>query len=210
MPLDIGQFISEIRTSKDEVDGSGRLIASAWSKIAPRLGPMFDKIQDAVNQTASAAGVDATQHKQSPDPPAKLNVKVAGEMAHVTIEDHSARDRSLHYFVETSNSPSFSAAHVEHLGVSRGRVLNLPTKDDNGNTHKWYFRAYSMSPGSEKPSPHVYFGQKGAPTPVQMAGSTNLSLLPSTGSGTTPTNGQKPGQGYGHAQVSNEAATKGK
>ena len=186
--LDLSTWISEIRTSRD------------WAKTSSRLGPMFQFIQDAINQSAKAAGVDSTQHLQQPNPPAKLNVKTSGEMAHVTIEDHSARSRSLHYFVEYANNKAFSSPHVEHLGVSRGRILNLPTKDDNGNTQKWYFRSYSMEPGSKKASSKVYYGQAGAPTAVQMSGSTQLSLLPSTGAGTAPTNGQKAGQGFGTVQ----------
>ncbi len=186
--LDLTQWISEIRTSRD------------WTKTSSRLGPMFQNIQDAINQAARAAGVDSTQHLAQPNPPAKLNIKTAGELAHVTIEDHSARSRSLHYFVEYANNKSFSGAHVEHLGVSRGRILNLPTKDDNGNTQNWYFRSYSMEPGSKKASSKVYYGQQGAPTAVQMSGSTQLSLLHSTGSGTAPTDGQKAGTGFGTVQ----------
>lgn len=194
MALDLTQFISEIRTSGD------------WAKIAPRLGPMFQNIQDSINQAAQAAGVDPTDHLSQPNPPAALNVKVAGELAHVTIQDQSARSRSLHYFVEYANNTAFSGAHVEHLGVSRGRILNLPTKNDDGTqTHNWYFRTYSMEPGSKKASNKIYYGVSGAPTAVQMQGTTQLTLLPSTGSGTAPTDGQKPGQGFGTSQVSKEA-----
>lgn len=195
MSLDLSQMISEIRTSAD------------WAAIAPRLGPKLQNIQDAINQAAQAAGVDATKHLDQPDPPAAINVKVAGELAHVTIEDNSARDRSLNNFVEFSTAKSFSPASTwtEHLGVARHRVLNLPTNDDNGQPHNWYFRTYTMSLGSKKASPHVYLGQQGAPTAVTMGGSTNLTLLPSTGAGTAPSNGQKAGTGYGTSQFSKEA-----
>ena len=194
--LDLTQFISEIRTS------------ASWEKIAPRLAPYFQNIQDGINQAADAAGVDATQHKQQPDPPAKLNIKTAGELAHVTIEDHSARSRSLHYFLHVSTNTAFSNPHVVHMGVSRGTVLNLPTNDDNGNPVKYYFRCHSMEPGSIKASDHVYHGQQGAPTAVQMSGSTNMTLLTSTGSGTNPTDGQKSRSGYGTPQFSNETVSK--
>jgi hypothetical protein len=196
MALSLTTWISEIRNSTD------------WSKIAPRLGPMFEKIESSINQVARVTGVDPTNLKQQPDPITKLNVKVSGEMAHVTLDDHSARSRALHYFVEYSNNTNFSGAHVEHLGASRGRVLTLPTNDDQGNKQNYYFRAYSMEPGSEKPSSHVYNGQQGAPTPVQMSGTTNLSLLPSTGSGTASTTGQKTGEGFGKATFSQESYKK--
>jgi hypothetical protein len=202
--LDLTTWISEIRTAVEGPDENGKI--SAWSKIAPRLGPMFQAIQDGINQTAKAVGVDSTTLAQQPNPPAKLNVKVAGELAHVTIEDNSARDRSLNNFVEYSTTPSFSPASTwtEHLGAARHRVLNLPTKGDSGATHQWYFRAHTMGLGSEKASPHVYLGQEEAPTPVSMAGTTSLTLQPSTGCGTTPSNGQKAGEGFGKAQNSNE------
>lgn len=188
MALDLSQYIAEIATSTD------------WGQIAPRLKPLFEKIRDGINQAASAAGVDATSHLQQPNPPAKLDIKVAGELAHVAITDNSDRTRSRHYFVEYSNNTSFSNAYVEHMGVSRNKVLNLPTNDDNGSPHNWYFRTYSMEPGSTKASPKVYHGQALAPTPVVMGGTTNLSLLPSTGAGTAPSNGQRAGQGYGTVQ----------
>ena len=192
--LDLTQWISEIRNS------------DTWEKIAPRLGPMFQNISDAINQTAKNAGVDSTTLGQRPNPPSALNVKVAGELAHVTITDNSARDRTRNNFVEYSTSSSFSPASTwtEHLGVGRHRVLTLPTNDDGGNPHQWYFRAHTMSLGSEKASPHVYLGQQGAPTPVTMSGITNLTLQPSTGCGTTPSNGQRAGEGYGKAQNSIE------
>lgn len=193
MALDLTNMISEMRNSK------------SWEEFAQRAAPYFQNLQDAVNQTASAAGVDATKHLESPDPPAKLNVKVAGETFHATIEDNSARSRAHNYFLEYSNQPSFSQSWVKHLGVSRDHVQTLPTKDDNGVTHNWYFRTYSMESGSKKASSHVYLGEQGAPTAVQMQGSTNLTLLPSTGAGTAPSNGQKPGQGFGTSQLSKEA-----
>jgi hypothetical protein len=194
--LDLTQLISEIRTSRD------------WPTTAARMAPQLQNIQDAINQSAQAAGVDPTQHLQTPDPPTKLNVKVAGELAHVTIEDNSSRSRSRNYFVEYSNQTSFSGAWTEHLGVGRHRVLNLPTKDDGGNTQNWYFRSFSMEPGSKKASPHIYFGEQGAPTSVTMSGSTSLTLSPSTGCGTAPSNGQKAGQGFGTNQVSDKAVAK--
>ncbi len=194
--LDISQWVTEIRNSSD------------WSKIAPRLGPMFDKIQSSINQTAQVLGADPTNLKETPKPITALNVKTSGEMAHVTLDDHSARSRALHYFVEYGNNTNFSGAHVEHLGASRGRVLNLPTNDDHGHPQNWYFRGYSMEPGSEKPSSHVYFGQQGAPTPVVMSGSTNLSLLPSTGAGTASSTGQKSGEGFGKSTFSSESYKK--
>jgi hypothetical protein len=197
--LDLGQWISEVRNSSD------------WDKIAPRLGPMFEAIETAINQTAKSAGVDSTGHLQAPDPPSALNIKAAsnGEQVHITIADNTSRDRTLNYFVEHSTSPVFSPASTwtTHLGVSRHHIMTLPTYPDAGGTKiNYYFRTYSMSPGSEKPSPHVYFGQSMAPTAVTMNGATQLTLQTSTGAGTSPSNGQRAGKGFGIAQVSDEKA----
>ncbi len=193
MALDLSNWISEIRTSQD------------WGKIAPRLGPMFQQLQDSINQGFSAVGVDATNTRQTPNPPASLSVQASsnGELAHVAISDNSDRSRALSYFLEHSTSPNFSptATYTTHLGAARQHMLTLPTQDANGNTQSYYFRAYSMEPGSEKASAHVYYGQQLAPTAVQMNGSTKLTLLPSTGAGTAPTNGGKAGQGFGTVQT---------
>jgi hypothetical protein len=201
MALDITQMISEIRTSHD------------WIQTARRIAPYLQQLQDAVNQSAQAAGVDATQHSEPPSPPAKLNVKAAGtgELAHFTVEDNSPRGRALHNFLEISTSSSFSPAstYTRELGPGRHHVESLPTFLDDGSTKQTYYaRCYTMEPGSKKSSEHIYHGQAGAPTGFQMNGSTALTLMPSTGCGTAPSNGQKAGVGFGASQFSDETFKK--
>ena len=171
--LDLGYFIDEIRDEQ------------------PRLALMLNKIVRAVNQTAGVLGIDSTSHASPPDPPRAINVKAANGLAHVTITDHSQRGRSLMYFLEHDTDPAFSNPHVVQLAASRGTFLNLPAKDDNNNPQNWYFRGYSMNPGSTKRSDHVVFGGFASPTTVAVGGTTQLTPLPSTGSGTASTTGQQ-------------------
>jgi hypothetical protein len=156
----------------------------------------FRLVEDAINRLGRSAGASPVGDVAQPAPIQAVNVKVSGETAHVTITDNSALSRNIHYFLEYANEPNFLAPHVEHLGTSRGRVLSLPANDDTGAPQSYYFRGYSQYPGS-KPSPHVLLGPQGSPTAVQMTGTTNMTLLPSTGSGTAAPNGQQGGQGFG-------------
>jgi hypothetical protein len=180
--LDIDNFITEL------------------SVEAPRLALMMRKVVTAVNQTAGVLGIDSTSHASPPDPPQGINVKAANGLAHVTITDNSQRGRSLNYFLEHDTNPAFPAPHVVQLVASRGAFLSLPAKDDGGNAQHWYFRAYSMNPGSAQRSAHVVFGGFATPTAVNVGGSTSLTPLPSTGAGTASTTGQQGGQGFGSAQ----------
>lgn len=159
-------------------------------------------VEDAINRLGRNSGISPVGDVSPPPPIQQLNVKVSGETAHVTLTDNSAINRNIHYFLEYANEPNFLRAHVEHLGTSRGRVLNLPANDDSGTPQNYYFRAYSQYAGS-KPSPHANFG---GTTPVAVTMNpgatlttpTNLTLLPSTGSGTAAATGEQGAQGFGN------------
>ncbi len=168
----------------------------------PKLGIFLrSTVLNGINTVAKHASVAPSGDMQPPSAPGGINVKVAGEMAHVTINDDNEIQRNVEYQVEYADNPSFSGAHVEHLGSSRGRVLNLPTfpdpnpDDPSPPPHNWYFRTYSQYPGSN-PSPITTYGAEN-PTPVNMAGTTALTLQPSTGSGTALGNGSQSGWGLG-------------
>ena len=182
MALDLSQYLTEIKADN------------------PRLAVALQNIEDSINQAAQAAGTDATQHTEPPNPLNAINVAAGSDSVHVTLEDNSQRSRALNYFVEWSaNDPSFANPHVEHLVASRGRVLSLPPMDADSNPYTYYFRAYSAYPSSKIPSTPVYFGGK-IPQAVTLSGSTTLTLLNSTGSGTAPSNGQRGGVGFGKSQ----------
>jgi hypothetical protein len=180
--LNVDQFITELRSN------------------SPRMAFMMTKIVNAINQTANAMGVDSTSFQQAPQAPQAVQVKAAGGIAHVTITDSSQRSRALNYFVEHDTDPNFTNPHVAHLVASRGVFLNLPAFDDNGDAQPWHFRAYSMLPGSKTPSAPIYFGSAQTPTPVNVGGTTQLTPLTSTGSGTASTTGQQGLSGFGRPQ----------
>jgi hypothetical protein len=179
--LDIENFITELAVNQ------------------PRMALMMRKVVTAINQTANVQGVDSTDFQSPPSPPQNISVKAANGLAHVTITDNSQRGRALNYFLEHDTSPAFPNPHIVHLVASRGTFLTLPAKNDSGAAQSWYFRAYSMYPGSEKRSDHIVFGGS-TPTPVNVGGTTQLTPLPSTGAGTASTFGGQGGQGFGSAQ----------
>ena len=182
--LDVDNFITELAVDQ------------------PRLALMAQKIVNAINQTANVLGVDSSSHASPPDPPRAIDVKANNGTVHVTLTDHSQRSRALNYFVEHDTDPAFPNPHVLHLVASRGVFLPLPAKDDNGNPQKWYFRGYSMYPGSQKRSDHVVLGGFATPTAVDVGGSAQFTPLASKGAGTASTTGQQGGLGFGTTQFS--------
>lgn len=173
----------------------------------PRLGVLLrTKFIPAINSIGQNAAIAPVGEIAAPAPPAAVNVKVAGEIAHITIHDPQPLQRGIQYHVELADNPQFSTPHVEHLGSSRGRFINLPTNNDAGKPHDWYARAYSQYQGSQ-PSPHTMYGG-GAAQKFNMAGATNLTPLTSTGSGTASTDGQQGGSGLGKVVFSTSPGPK--
>jgi hypothetical protein len=173
------------------------------------LGDALERIVKGVNITGSHIGVDPTGTLPPPPAPQQVNVKTNGAgLVHVTIDDHNEIAKNLHYFVEYANEPSFLQPQVEHLGVSRQmRPTTLPAMDDNGNPQKWYFRAFSAYPGSKQPSARVNHGGT-VPTAIDPGGTHQMTLLPSTGSGTAQNSGQEGGSGFGKIQIRPATATR--
>jgi len=155
-------------------------------------------IRDGLNNLGQNIAVDPAGNLPAPPPINQLTVKTNGQgLVHATITDNNAIQKHANYFVEYDTSPSFPQPHVIHLGASRTMSpILLPAGDDNGNPQKFYFRAYSQYLGSKEPGPKVHFGGS-APTAVNPGGSQNMTLLPSTGSGTAQANGQGGGSGFG-------------
>lgn len=189
--IDFGDFITEVRKAGQQIP------------VFNRLALLLQGHEDAINQLGSATGTSPNDHIGQSDAPSAINVAAGSDHVHVTLSDTSQHSRALNYFVEwTANDPSFLAPNMEHLGVSRGRVLALPAKDGSGATISYYFRGYSHYLGAQQASKHAYWGSAAAPTAVQLTGSSRLTLMTSTGGGTAPTNGQRAGQGFGTAQNS--------
>jgi hypothetical protein len=172
-------------------------LIKAMPDIGPNAANALDRLQTAVNQVALQTGTDASTMLSPPPKIQAVNVKTDGHgVVHATVEDNGAIQRGIHYFLEYADNPHFFQPHVVHMGASRSvPPFPLPAFDDSGNPQTWHFRAFSSYPGG-LPNEPVNFGGD-TPTPVSPGGTTRLTLLPSTGSGTAPSDGQRGGQGFG-------------
>jgi hypothetical protein len=172
-------------------------VATKAGNAQALLSNALQRIEDGVNNLGQQLAAEPVGLASPPLPLEAVNVKTSGEQVHVTLTHNVPIAKNVHYFVEyTQNDPNFLAPHVEHLGTSRGRVLNLPSKTDGGGaTHNYYFRAYPQFPGSKPAAPVNYGGI--TPAAVTLSGTTALTLQPSTGSGTAAGNGQQGGWGFG-------------
>lgn len=178
--FDRSQFLKQIRNT--------------W----PHLGILLETMFDNVDVMANHLGMDMKGRVAVPPALAGLNVAAGSDHVHVTINDQSQVKKNIQYFVEWAvNDPNFSNPHVEHLGASRGRMLALPAKNGSGVTNQYYFRAYSQYLGSDPQTKQAYYGSVGAPTAVTLSGSSQLTPLASTGSGTASPDGSQGGYGLG-------------
>lgn len=162
------------------------------------LGIALQRIEDGVNNMGQNLAVDPSGTLPSPPPIQSLTVKTNGTgLVHAVISDGNAIAKHLNYFLEYSTNASFFGAHVKQLGASRSmEPIILPANDDNGNPQKFFFRAYSQYLGS-KPGPKINFGGS-VPTAVSPGGTQQLTLIPSTGSGTAQNSGEQAGAGFGN------------
>jgi hypothetical protein len=162
----------------------------------PTHGALLQKIITAVNTLAENTTSSAVGRSTAPPPINALNVKVAGEYAHVTITHTGNIQQGVHYFVEAANNPQFNGAHPIHFGTSRTRdPIHLAALDDSGAAQKWYLRGYAQYPGSDPSAPVAYGGT--SPTAITPTGTTQLTWQPSTGSGTASNSGQQAAWGFG-------------
>jgi hypothetical protein len=152
------------------------------------------------NTLATNTATSATGENQAPKSPDSVQVKVSGELMHIQINHAGELQRGIRYFSEVSTNPSFSQPLVIDHGSSRtSHPISLPTKDDSGKMVNYYVRSFAQYLSSQPSQPTVV-GGLGKPTVFNMAGSTQMTLLPSTGSGTAPSTGQAAGQGLGKVQ----------
>ena len=172
-------------------------IESTW----PKLGTFLRSTMiPAVNNIGKQLAVSPVGAQAPPNPPQGIQVKVSGEYLHVAIQDQSQLQKGVQYFVHIANNPQFSQPIVHDYGASRTVSPHvLPTNDDNGNPHQWYVKAFSQYHGSQPSEPVIYGGKQ--PIPITMAGTTNMTLLPSTGSGTGSGDGQAGPVGLGKVLV---------
>lgn len=165
--------------------------------IGKHLAEALRRIEDAINGAAKQIGIDATKTLPAPPPIHSLNVKTSTDgFVHVAITDNQPISRNLQYFVEYDTDPAFGHAHQIDLGAARTYPpFKLPALNDSGGSQTFYFRAYSQYHGSAA-GKKVNFGGT-APTGVTPGGTTQMTLLSSTGSGTAKPDGSQAGQGLG-------------
>lgn len=187
----------------------GRFLANLYAKDSIQA-VFFQKIINSINVVAQNAGVGPIADVPPPSPVNQVNVKTSGEYLNVTLNHAASVSRGINYFVEVAqNDPDFKQPIVHSLGPSRSTPpIQLPTFDDNGNTNKYYVRAFSQYPGS-KPSKVTTFGGAFQPASITMGGTTKLTLLPSTGSGTSSTTGQQGASGFGRVLTANKLTGSG-
>ena len=168
----------------------------ALNTLHPALGDALRRTQDAINSLAENAGVSSIGPLPAPPPLQSVSIKTAGELVHIALNHQAPISKSIKYFTEVSTEPSFARPIVYDHGSSRTPPpISLPTKDDSGAPVTYYFRHYSQYHGSP-PSPVLVHGGN-IPVGVTLSGVTQMTLLPSTGSGTASPAGTQGGSGAG-------------
>ena len=182
------------------LDG-GRYLADLYNKDSVQAAFM-QKMINAINTLGSTLGANPVGDVQPPPPIDNVNVSASGELLQLTLNHNKKVNRNINYFAEIGvNDPSFTQPLVLPLGPSRSPApFSLPTNDSTGNPINYYVRAYAQYFGS-KPSKVTTFGGALNPASIQMGGSTKMTVLSSTGSGTASPTGQQGGSGFGKVLV---------
>jgi len=169
-------------------------------------GNLLDRIIQAVNNLAKNVGASAVG-KVNPPPPVN-SIQVSGtqvgnvitcpsEIFHAVLTHNGEVSKGVQYIHEIATESNFLAPHIIDAGCSRSLFVHLPTFQSDGVTPQvYYHRAYPQYHGSDPQKPTVLGGLAGA-TQIMMTGSSNTSLLPSTGSGTASPAGTQGGHGLG-------------
>jgi hypothetical protein len=158
------------------------------------LGRVLGRLVSGINNLAQNAGLSPVGKTITPPKIGAISVKASGEIVHATIFDPQAT-KTREYFIEASTEPNFLYPHVFHLVSGRGAFIHLPSKTDSGSAQPWYVRGYSQDPGSD-PSEPVYYGGATAQS-ITLSGTTQLTPLQSTGSGSASPFGGQGGWGRG-------------
>lgn len=175
---------------------AGGRVLSQWIQRNAAQGTLIQKIITGINTLADNTASSAVGRLAPPPPINAVNVKLSGEMAHITIDHSGTIQQGVHYFVTVADNPAFAGEHPIHYGTSRTRdPITLPALHDDGSAQSYYVRAYAQYPGSDPSEPVAYGGP--SPTAISPTGTTKLTWLQSTGSGTSSNTGQQIGWGFG-------------
>lgn len=139
-----------------------------------RVGEAIDDLLKGHNNVAAQLATNPNGGDVVPAQVSQLQVQHIGSGAiDLAITDPSPISRAINYYVEYSQSASFSNSYTHVMGPSRNsHSLVLP----NGI---WYFQARSQYPAGGPAS-----GPVAAKTSVAVTGSSSATLFPSQGSGT--------------------------
>lgn len=176
----------------------------------PALGRVLRRLQDGVNTLAKNTATSATGETKAPQSLSAASVTISGEYLHFAVNHTGDIQRGVNYFTEIhSDDPAMAGRPiVSHHGASRTPPpVQLPTYRPNPSdpTHPikinystQHYAQYPSSQPSQAISGRLTDGT-GA-TSFQMGGTTQMNLVPSTGSGTASSTGQQQGQGLGKIQ----------
>jgi hypothetical protein len=166
----------------------------------PKLGQYIRRyLVPAVQKTAANAAVGTAASIPAPAPPESISVSTAGELMQVVVNHTAPVQKGVHYVYSIATNPQMSGAQIEVKAASRTPVhFPLPTKDGSGNTHNFYVAVQAQYPGSP-PSKATFYGGA-TPVAINMSGTTQMDILPGTGSGTAA-NGGETLVGIGKSQV---------
>jgi hypothetical protein len=178
MAIDIGRFISKIR------------------QMSPVLGLALEELQTGINNMGNSIAVNPTGKLPPPPPIESVSVKANNGLVHIVATHNAPIQKGIQYIAEADTNPAFTQPHPIDMGASRSHFALLPGMDDDSNPQSWYVRVFAQYPGSD-PSEHTYFGSKFTPTAVTPGGTTTLTPIPSTGSGTSSGTGLQGGKGLG-------------
>jgi hypothetical protein len=163
-------------------------------------GSILKRIIQAVNDLAKNVGASAVGKVDPPPPINSIQVQgtqsgntitAPSEILHLTLTHNGELNKGVQYLHEISTDPNFldASTHVIDAGSSRSLFVHLPAKDSNNKPQAYYHRAYPQMHGSDAQKPTV-LGGLAAPTKIVMTGTSQTTLLPSTGSGTSSARGQ--------------------
>lgn len=150
----------------------------------PKLGQYLRQyLGPAITRTAQNAAVSPTASVAPPQPPQSVRVQAGPGMMQVVVDHDVPLQRGAHYIYSVGTNRSLIGAQIEAKPATRSPVhFALPDKDSGGNAHNYYVGVQVQYPGGP-PSTPVYYG--GAePKAVNLTGSTQMDILPGTGSGT--------------------------
>ena len=190
-------------SKKAILEGSQELTAVQSKDF--NAGNLFARIIDSVNSLAKNIGAAAVGKLDPPTPIQSIQVSgtqngnvitVPSEILHLTLNHTQEVNKGVQYIHEISTESNFLAPHVIDTGCSRSLFVHLPANDSTGKPQVYFHRAYAQYHGSDPNQPTV-LGGLAAPTKILMTGSSNTTLLQSTGSGTASPQGTQGGHGLG-------------